>query len=193
MTPPESEKTFSEQVPQLNPEAKDYIHHGKIDSARAQDRRDTLRHIMWLYATDLAKECKSQCPMVRKGKCKCQSNGDKVLSGLEILSSDAPLEVKFWDRFLKNTTAMLEIFWIEHGDTCPPSKFDLGFYGFKLLQAFKKDEFWAEKDLFRPILEVQFRALLEEILPEESIPYFTQMEEIVADEIGNACFFKDDS
>jgi hypothetical protein len=183
-----------------DPEENPYTSKGTTESPYRENPRDTVRYIIWLYAEELAKKCKSNCPMVRKGKCKCQGNGDRVISDIGLLLSNKPLynnDENIWDkrihRFLKNMIAMLEFFWSEHGLECPPSGFDLGYYGFKLLQAFKNLDFWVEKLVFEPILKCQYRAALEEILRTQSMRRYMDMEEVIAREEKIRIFLRDDT
>lgn len=195
-TPPESVQGRRTLSSPLNPKADEYSpKRAAAGSVYIEEPRDEVRHMMWLYSSQLAKECKGQCPLAKKGKCKCQSNADKVLGDLDILSGDTPLDEddKVWYRFFGNMITMLNFFWSEHGIDHPLRDFDLGYYGFKLLQAFKKEEFKMERAIFETIFEVQFRGPLDEILAEEMMQYYIRIEQMLARELGANCILADDT
>lgn len=185
-TPPtSSDETCKPQLSTSNPKAEGSIYERK--PAILKNRRYALLSIMWQYAGDLAREFKRTCPIVRVGRCACQSNSDRVLTDLDLLKSNAIIideYAKALARLLTNMLLMLGHFWCKHGGDHPPSQFDLGSSGLLLIHAFRKSEFQQERSVFERLFVVQYRRPLDQILGEDSMPGPFEIEQMLDWELG---------
>jgi hypothetical protein len=176
LTPKVSEDSVTKRISQHDPETEEDTHEEEVKTPNMTETNEAIQLLWLVYTENIAKQCKSKCPNIKlyRAPCKCQSKSDKVLSDIPaFLQSTPEEEEQNWSRLLDNTKAMLEHSWVVHEDVCPPSRFDLGYEGLKLLVLLKEEKFPLERKLFGDIFERQFGAEFDGIiLSEKSIEFF---------------------